>query len=550
MSEDLEARLKSHARSFDSLLSLIPAKLYYGRDNTTEQWKCQKQTPEQKRAAKKAKLDPDNWKSAKDVADERAVAALKRKRDSDHESMDTDAVEVEKPKVEQELENKTAKKKRKTEPKVEETAEERRQRKLAQKTAKKERRKEKKEKLRLKHERWLARKEAGPQNVQVNGEASQKPKSPGKPVLSKTEGETGLIDIGDTSFALSTNLIEDDQSEEEASDDIFSPVHDSATSSISSVQTPGLDQPCKPEITSTEAETEAEPPKPQAVPTLQPDADAKTRLHAALSAFKSARTPTNPAKVQPKSRAELLAQRRVQEERRKAEKKAQKAREKEEAARRQEEEIAQRFSPGGSGSLLGSPRSPIIQPPSPEASNNSFSFGRIALPDGSSLNADGAVAGQPKRKGPQDPRTALAAAEAKQARLAGLDAEKRETVESKKLWANARKRAAGEKVRDDTSLLKKALKRHEAQKRKSDKEWQDRQEGVKKSIEMRQKKRTENLAKRREDKSSGHKGKKSSSSSRSGGGGGAAAAVRRPGFEGSLKGRTGRGGSSGGKKKN
>ena len=30
-----------------------------------------------------AKLDPDNWKSAKDVMDERANAALKRKRDVD-----------------------------------------------------------------------------------------------------------------------------------------------------------------------------------------------------------------------------------------------------------------------------------------------------------------------------------------------------------------------------------------------------------------------------------------------------------------------------------
>ncbi|RMZ81426.1 hypothetical protein DV738_g2318, partial [Chaetothyriales sp. CBS 135597] len=508
MTEDLEARLKSHARSFDSLLSLIPAKLYYGQDNS-DQWNRQKQTPEQKRAAKKAKLDPDNWKSAKDVADEREAAALKRKRDSDDESTDPDTIEVEKPKAEQELESKKAKKKRKTDAVAEETEEERRQRKLAKKAAKKERQKEKNEKLRLKHERWLARKEAESGNVKVKGDAFQKPKSPAKPAQSKNEGKASGAKPAEEAKDDHAGNEASDHSENEASDQIFSPVHDSATSSISSVQTPGLDQPSKPEMTKTEADTEAKPPQPtsksQAVPTLQPDADAKTRLHAALSAFKSARTPTNPAKVQPKSRAELLAQRRAQEERRKAEKKAQKAREKEEAARRQEEEIAQRFSPGGSGSLLGSPRSPIIEPPSPEA-NNSFSFGRIALPDGSSLTADGEVAVKPKRKGPQDPRTALAAAQAKQARIAGLDAEKRETIESKKLWANARKRAAGEKVRDDTSLLKKALKRHEAQKRKSDKEWHDRQEGVKKSIEMRQKKRTENLAKRREDKSSGHKG--------------------------------------------
>ena len=30
--DPLQERLKNHARSFDSLLSLIPAKLYYGED--------------------------------------------------------------------------------------------------------------------------------------------------------------------------------------------------------------------------------------------------------------------------------------------------------------------------------------------------------------------------------------------------------------------------------------------------------------------------------------------------------------------------------------
>ncbi|RMZ83347.1 hypothetical protein DV737_g1693, partial [Chaetothyriales sp. CBS 132003] len=542
MTEDLEARLKSHARSFDSLLSLIPAKLYYGEDNS-DQWKRQKQTPEQKRAAKKAKLDPDNWKSAKDVADEReaAAAALKRKRESDDESADTSSVHAEEPKVEQDEASQKSKK-RKAEPVTEETEEERRQRKLAQKAAKKERKKEKKEKARLKHERWLARKKAEQQKPK-DDPPSQQPKSPAKSTKADTEGP---IEIDGTSFSQSNGLVEHDLSDHDASDEskreeVFSPLHDSGTSSVSSIQTPCLEPLSttisSSDMTSTEPKPEASLPlpvlKPQPTPTLQPDADPKTRLRAALSAFKSARTTSNPSKSQPKSRAELLAQRRAQEERRKVEKRAQKAREREEAARKQEEEIAQRFSPGGSGSLLGSPRSPIIHPPSPE-SNTSFSFGRIALPDGSAFSADGAAA-QPKRKGPQDPRTALAAAQAKQARIAGLDAEKRETIESKKLWANARKRAAGEKVRDDTSLLKKALKRHDAQKRKSEKEWHDRQDGVKKSIEMRQKKRTENLAKRREEKSGVAKGKKG-------------AQVRRPGFEGSLRGRTGR--SSGGKKKN
>merc|ERR1711939_176119 len=110
----------------------------------------------------------------------------------------------------------------------------------------------------------------------------------------------------------------------------------------------------------------------------------------------------------------------------------------------------------------------------------------------------------------------------KKSRLSGLDADKQERIASQDMWMNARKRASGEKVKDDTSLLKKALKRHEGQKKKSEKEWTERDEGIKKSIEVRQKKRTENLAKRKDEKGKG-KGKK----------------VKRPGFEGSFKGRTG-----------
>ena len=95
------------------------------------------------------------------------------------------------------------------------------------------------------------------------------------------------------------------------------------------------------------------------------------------------------------------------------------------------------------------------------------------------------------------------------------------------MWLNAKRRAHGERVRDDTSLLKKALKKQQGQKKKSEKEWNERTEGVQKAQYQKQKKRTENLAKRKDEKQGG-KGKK----------------LKRPGFEGSFKGRTG-----GGKKK-
>ncbi|KAH0408240.1 hypothetical protein KCU90_g22132, partial [Aureobasidium melanogenum] len=77
MADDLEARLESHAQAFEGLLSLIPANEYYSKDNS-DQWQRKKQTKEQKRQAKRAKLDPANQKSAKDVMDENE---RKRKRE-------------------------------------------------------------------------------------------------------------------------------------------------------------------------------------------------------------------------------------------------------------------------------------------------------------------------------------------------------------------------------------------------------------------------------------------------------------------------------------
>jgi hypothetical protein len=249
---------------------------------------------------------------------------------------------------------------------------------------------------------------------------------------------------------------------------------------------------------------------------------AKDRLEARLAELRAARKADGPDGRPARNRQELLEMRRKKEEERRTQKKEQRRKAKEEEARKQEEEIARRFSPGGSGSLLASPRSPM------EPSNN-FSFGRVAFGDGAQADASLAtIMEQRHHKGPADPATALRAAQSKKSRLSGLDEVKRAEIEEKDMWLNAKKRAHGERVRDDTSLLKKALKRQQSAKKKSEKEWQGRLEGVAKGQEIRQRKREDNLRIRKEEK--GSKGKKNKSKK-----------VKRPGFEGSFKGRTGGG---------
>lgn len=461
--------------------------------------------------------------------DERAAAAKKRKREENGEASENDMTDTEQPKALQEHDHPKSKKRKVAEPaNPVETEEETIRRRKEAKAAKKERKKEKKLKAKEKLDRQKARKQAekasstSDQAVKPNITKTQPQKAHATSAKAANDEESDSddddddemaeeIDIGQQPANAFTTQLDDSGSISVASEadiaEVFSPPQESGTSSISSIIPPNEEKPATAPITTeTVADTNLPPPR--------------ERLANALAAFRTSRkADTNSA---PKSRAELLQQRRRQEERRRAEKKEQKRREKEEAARQQEAEIAARFSPGGSGSLLNSPRSPISTPDTSEPNN--FSFSRIAFEDGTSFSTDPSAQNPAKKTGPRDAATALAAAQHKQSRLATLPADKQARAQSQDMWNAARSRAAGEKVKDDTSLLKKALKRHEGQKRKSEKEWKDRKEGIEKSQDARQKKREGNLAKRKEEKGKGG-GKK----------------VRRPGFEGSFKGRTGKG---------
>lgn len=250
----------------------------------------------------------------------------------------------------------------------------------------------------------------------------------------------------------------------------------------------------------------------------------KQRLQKRLDELRAARHADGLNGKPARNRQELIEARRQKAEQRKAHKKELRQKAKEEEQRVKDDAMARRFSPGGSGSLLASPRSPADS----IGSGNNFSFGRMVFTDGGHTDATlSNIREQPTRQGPQDAATALKAAESKQARLAGMDSEKRAGVEQKDMWLNAKKRAHGERVRDDTSLLKKALKRKESAKKRSEREWKGRLDTIKKGQETRQSKREENLRKRREEK--GNKGKKA----------GGAKKKARPGFEGSFKTKVG-----------
>lgn len=264
----------------------------------------------------------------------------------------------------------------------------------------------------------------------------------------------------------------------------------------------------------------------------------KARLQQRIEALRAARKADGLNGAPARNRQELMEARRRKEEQRRIHKKELRQRAKEEERRKQDQVLARGsplLSPAAGSNAAMSPTSGTPPP-------NNFSFGRVAFEDGQQMDAAlSTILTTKKRKGPQDPLTAMKAAERKQARINGFDEAKRTDIEEKDLWLNARKRAHGERVRDDTSLLKKTLKRKEQAKKKSEKEWSERIEGVQKGQAMRQKKREENLQKRKEEK--GMKGKK-----RGGKGGMGAKKGKpkpRPGFEGSFKAKNG--GGAGGK---
>lgn len=345
---------------------------------------------------------------------------------------------------------------------------------------------------------------------------------------------SGAVDEPEASDNEDVNDLEGDAPEEVFSLE-FNPDQPEQTSSASSARnSPDFDA-SNPQSGSSSISSIVPPSASTDVNSSEPKAlkatpeDLKQRLQKRLDELRAARHADGLNGKPARNRQELIEARRQKAEQRKSHKKELRQKAKEEEQRQKDEAMARRFSPGGSGSLLASPRSPAE---SVGSSSNNFSFGRVIFADGQHTDASlSNVREKPKGHGPTDAAAQLKVAEAKKARLAEMDPEKRAEFEEKDRWLNAKKRAHGERVRDDTSLLKKALRRKETAKKKSEREWKDRIDTVARMKDQRQTKREDNLRKRREEKGSkGSKGKKPA-------GGGKKKA--RPGFEGSFKAKVG-----------
>ena len=497
---------------------------------------------------------PENNKSVLDVVREREAATLKkRKRESGHDAGDEELVDG--------MADSGRKKKVKKADVDGDAAEAKRREKADRRKEKRARKKEKVERKKAKVDAKKARKQdqdldeaqaerhveqfqnGGGSEAEAIGDTADLAKFQ----LSNLEDSDDEIDFemvdedevaSHHSSAPTTPLLDSpafdlatDHSEGSSSSSIIPPSTNShnALPSTSSTSQP---QPSKPILATTPPATTSEDIDPEGAmsPKVQiPKIDhaiLESRLRRRIDEMRDARK----ADENNKNRNAMIEARKAKETRKKAARKEQWQKEREEEAKRQEAMLR------GSGSpLVGDVFSPR-ETPRPQSQNNSFAFSRLAFDDGMATDASMTGLQQPgRKKGPSDPKTALKAAQNKQSRLAGYDSAKQNDILEKDSWLNAKKRAQGEKGQRDPSLLKKLMKNREKAKSKSGEQWKERQEGIVKGREMKQKKREINLQKRKDEK--GGKGKKKGVGKPGGGKGGKAGAKKgkRPGFEGRFK---------------
>ncbi|KAI0903041.1 SURF6-domain-containing protein [Ustulina deusta] len=517
----LKERLLTSQKAFDGLLSLIPAKMYYGED-ASDQWQRKKQTKAQAAEARRNKLDPDSAlnRSAKEVMDEQARKKRKhdQMQDSDDDWSEVEGIEAEKPR--QGMKKKAAREAKKKQKQQAEEAEltEKESRKEEKKAARKERKAER-QRLRDEEAEFNRRTVKGVNKIKLgnrgdisktipNGDASQP-----NPANEDTES------VGEdaTEADEHTSELPADAAEGHNSESMTSPT-DTPQSPVFDVHgTPVDSRGQAPSITTSVSSADPASEKPKHIKIPADSAALRARLAARIQTLRDARKADRDGKPI-RTREELLESRRQKQAERKADKKELRRQAKLEEERKRDEALASaRESPGG-----------ILSPNIDLEEQHNFAFGRVGFGDGSQLSHDLThVLNRTPKKGPSDPKTALLKVENQKKRLGAMDEEKRKDVEEKEAWLTARRRAEGEKIKDDEKMLKKAVKRKESTKKKSTKEWAARKEGVAKSIKDRQKKREENIRQRRDEKLLGKAGKKK----------GAKKSKGRAGFEGSFMGK-------------
>ncbi|KAI9184087.1 Structural maintenance of chromosomes protein 5 [Blastocladiella emersonii ATCC 22665] len=211
------------------------------------------------------------------------------------------------------------------------------------------------------------------------------------------------------------------------------------------------------------------------------------------AALSAARTPTNPKKIAKKAKITAEGKKAKREEKKQKHKK--------------QRQIDQIKKESNDGQILGKDATDSRSAGAKASANGKNKGGKSAAGIEENISFGKVDFGEEKakKKGPanKDVRAQLAKVEKEKERiaeLAELNPEKAKAVQEKQAWRKAMLQAAGEKVKDDVKLLKKAVKRKEKAKEKRTQEWGDRKRTADEDLQSRIKKRNDNINKRNEER--------------------------------------------------
>lgn len=131
-------------------------------------------------------------------------------------------------------------------------------------------------------------------------------------------------------------------------------------------------------------------------------------------------------------------------------------------------------------------------------------YGGVAFEDGLHLTNESGIQ-KIKRLARRNPKDQLTILRNQKKKLAQLSEDEKAKYKQNENWTRALLKVEGQSVRDDEKLLQRTIKKREAQKRKSKREWKYRIEEVSNNIAERQARRAANIKARIETK--GMKGK-------------------------------------------